>query len=133
MQGFLQNAAKQLEDASDKAAAAAESKFGKGVADNVRKAGHEAGEKVAHMDVNQIEGELKQHGFNIPNLTSGGKAAVPTSANPTTGGVVTKAGAIPAAGEAGPGAANPLTGSGAAEGATKPADNHAAPATEPAK
>ena len=44
------------------------------------------------------------------------------------GNVVTKAGAVPAAGIAGPGAANPLTGKGAEEGA-----NTFVPHDEPAK
>ena len=93
-------------------------------------------------------------GIHIPNTTTGSKAAVPQSTNPTTvrerqwcslyppcseemtgcgeeqalhqqpetylgcmqGNVVTKAGAVPASGVAGPGAANPLTGGGAEEG-----------------
>ena len=48
------------------------------------------------------------------------------------GNVVTKAGAVPAAGVAAPGDANPLTGTGAAESTTTTAD-HAEPADEPAK
>lgn len=48
------------------------------------------------------------------------------------GNVVTKAGAVPAAGVAGPGAANPLTEGGAAEATTTSTD-HAEPAGDPAK
>ncbi|BDA42029.1 hypothetical protein COCOBI_02-8300 [Coccomyxa sp. Obi] len=98
MNSFFQKAADQVSAAADKAAAAAEAKIGASGAEQVKKYGHEAADKIAHINPADVEGQLKSHGINIPgmegvfatNATTAGKAAVPQTENATTGGVVTK-------------------------------------------
>ncbi|KAK9909812.1 hypothetical protein WJX75_007764 [Coccomyxa subellipsoidea] len=125
MDSFLKKAAEQVSEASDKAAAAAQAKIGESGAEQVKKYGHEAADKIAHINPADLEGQLKSHGFNIPglgslgttNATTASKAAVPQSANATTGGIVTKLATTPVA---------------APEPAAAPAAPTATPATEPA-
>ncbi|EIE22019.1 hypothetical protein COCSUDRAFT_53936 [Coccomyxa subellipsoidea C-169] len=131
MDSFLKKAAEQVAAASDKAAQAAEAKIGASGAEQVKKYGHEAADKIAHINPADLEGQLKSYGVNIPglgssgttNATTAGKAAVPTSANATTGGVVTKLAAAPEATPDAPAAA--------ATPATEPAATPAA-AVDPA-
>ncbi|CAL8460898.1 g429 [Coccomyxa elongata] len=107
MNSFFQKAADQVSAAADKAAAAAEAKIGASGAEQVKKYGHEAADKIAHIDPADVESQLKSHGINIPgmdaafatNATTAGKAAVPQTENATTGGVVTKLAAPQAAAE----------------------------------
>jgi len=101
MDGFLKKAAAQMNAEADKLAKTADAKVGHGAGDQVKKYGAEAADKISHINAQQAETEgeseikkLQKEGGvpepAMPNVTTGNKAAVPESANPTTMGTVTK-------------------------------------------
>ncbi|CAL5219069.1 g831 [Coccomyxa viridis] len=101
MDGFFKKAAAQINAEAEKLATTADAKIGHGAGDQVKKYGAEAAEKISNMNAQQEKKEgdsdltkLQKEGgvpqTDIPNVTTGNKAAVPESANPVTMGTVTK-------------------------------------------
>ncbi|KAK9846432.1 hypothetical protein WJX81_003663 [Elliptochloris bilobata] len=84
MDSFLKQAASQVTAAADKASVAAQSKFGDNVAEQIKKGGQLAADKLQTMDVNQVltqtglADKAKAMGINLPS-GAGSTAADPNA------------------------------------------------------